>query len=346
MSKPFRVGFSRDFLAADGTLTYKDLGLGVLDAQSTVQYEFFSRHEPIVQIDQLRDYDAVISLAPRYTADSLRGVERLTGLFRCGVGYDFVDVEACTANDVALFITAGAVNHSVAEATITWMLALSHRLVDKDRLLREGRWGERVHYLGSELRGKTLGVVGAGGIGGAVVELTRGFRMNRPLVFDPFLKPERAATMDVDAVPLERLMSESDFISVNCPLNPSTRNLIGREQIARMKPTAFLINTARGGIVDDDALFDALTAKHIAGAATDVFASEPAGKDHPFVHLDNILLAPHCIAWTDELFCEMGTMSCRQAVELSQGRIAHGLINREVLERPGFQRKLKNLQRA
>jgi phosphoglycerate dehydrogenase-like enzyme len=344
MNTLFRVGFSHDFLAADGTLTYQDLGLSVLDAQPSIQYEFFPRHEPIVQVDQLGEYDAVISLAPRYTAASLRGVQRLTALLRCGVGYDFVDVDACTENDVALFITAGAVNHSVAEATLTWMLALSHRLIAKDQLLRQGRWAERVHYMGSELRGKTLGVVGLGGIGGAVIELLRGFRMNRSLAFDPYVKPGRAAEFGAEVVSLERLMSESDFISVNCPLTADTRNLIHREQIARMKPTAFLINTARGGIVDDAALFDALASKRIAGAATDVFEKEPAGREHPFAQLDNILLAPHCIAWTDELFCEMGTMACRQAVELSQGTIPGGLINREVLERPGFQHKLHQLR--
>ena len=346
MSEQFRLGFSRDFLASDGSLTYKDLGLHVLDAEPALKYEFFPRHEAVVQVDQLQDYDAVISLAPRYTADSLRGVQRLVALFRCGVGYDFVDVDACTENDVALFITAGAVNHSVAEATLTWMLALSHRLVAKDQLLRQGRWAERVHYMGSELRGKTLGVVGMGGIGTAIIELLRGFGMKQPLAFDPYFQPERAAELGVEAVSLEHLMSESDFISVNCPLTAGTRNLIHREHIARMKPTAFLINTARGGIVDDDALFDALSAHRIAGAATDVFANEPAGKDHRFVQLDNILLAPHCIAWTDELFCEMGTMACQQAVDLSKGRIAHGLVNREVLDRPGFQRKLENVRRG
>ncbi len=341
MNHKFRIGLTRDFLTPDGKLTYKDMGLRVLDAEPSVEYEFFPRHEPVVQLDQLQDYDAVISLAPRYTADSLRGVQRLAFLLRCGVGYDFVDVKACTENDVALFITVGAVNYSVAEATIMWMLALSHRMVAKDKLLREGRWTERVHYMGSELRGKTLGVVGMGGIGSNLVELLRGFGMKQTLVFDPYLKPERAAQCRVELVPLDRLMRESDFVSVNCPLNDETRNLIRREHIAVMKPTAFLINTARGGIVNEEALFDALKNKQIAGAASDVYGKEPAGKEHPFTQLDNILLAPHCIAWTDELFCEMGTMACQQAVALSKGRIPTGLINREVLDRPGFKRKLQ-----
>jgi len=344
MSK-FKIGLTRDFLSPDGKLTYKDMGLGVLDAERSVEHAFFDRHENPVAAAQLRDLDAVISLAPGYTADSFRGVERLAAIFRFGVGYDMVDLKACTEANVAVFITVGAVNYSVAEATIMWMLALSHRLVAKDKLVRAGRWAERSNYMGSELRGKTLGVVGLGGIGGKLVELLRPFGMKRSLVFDPYLKPERARELGVEIVALDRLMREADFVSVNCPLNDETRNLIRAEQIALMKPSAFLINTARGGIVNEAALVDALQSKRIAGAASDVYEKEPAGKDHPFMQLDNILLAPHCIAWTDELFAEIGTMACRQAVAFAKGEIPSGLVNREVLERPTFKAKLARLQK-
>jgi phosphoglycerate dehydrogenase-like enzyme len=339
MPTKFHLGLTRDFLSPEGKLTYKDMGLGVLEAEPGVAHRFFDRHEPVVQRDQLEPFDAVISLAPRYTRESLDGVQRLAAIFRFGVGYDFVDVNACTGNDVALFITSGAVNYSVAEATITWMLALSHRVFAKDKLVRDGRWAERVNYMGSELRGKTLGVVGLGGIGGRLVELLRSFGMNRPLAFDPYLKPERAAQLDVELVALDRLMRDSDFVSVNCPLTEQTRDLIGAAQIARMKPTAFLLNTARGGIVNENALVEALKHKRIAGAASDVYDKEPAGKEHPFMQLDNIILAPHCIAWTEELFQEIGTMACRQAVAFAKGEIPTGLVNREVLDRPGFQAK-------
>ena len=341
MATKFRVGLTRDFLSPDGKLTYKDMGLRVLEGAPQIEHKFFDKHEPVVTAEQLHDFDAVISLAPKYTKESLQGAQRLAAIFRFGVGYDFVDVPACTANDVALFITTGAVNYSVAEATITWMLALSHRLFAKDKLVREGRWAERVNYMGSELRGKTLGIVGLGGIGGKLVDLLRGFGMKRPLSFDPYTKPERAAQLGVELVPLDRLMRDSDFVSVNCPLNEETRNLIRREHISLMKPTAFLINTARGGIVNEDALVEALKNKRIAGAASDVYEKEPAGKEHPYTQLDNIIVAPHCIAWTDELFCEIGTMACQQTVAFSKGEIPNGLVNREVLERPGFKAKME-----
>ncbi len=345
MATSFRIGLTRDFLSPEGKLTYKDMGLRVLESQPGITHEFFSRHENPVAADQLRDYDAVISLAPKYTADSFRGVERLAAIFRFGVGYDMVDLKACSEANVAVFITVGAVNHSVAEATIAWMLALSHRMFAKDRLVREGRWTERVNYMGRELRGRTLGVVGLGGIGGRLVEMLRGFGMNRPLAFDPYASPERAKELGVELVPLERLMRESDFVSINCPLTEQTRNLIGRAQIALMKPDAFLINTARGGIVNEVALVEPLKSRRIAGAASDVYEKEPAGKEHPFTQLDNIILAPHCIAWTDELFAEIGTMACRQAVAFAKGEIPTGLVNKDVLERPGFKAKRARLGR-
>lgn len=335
MSAPFTVGLTRDFLSADGKLVYQDIGLGLLKG---VAHRFLDRHEPTITPDLLKDVDAVISLTPKYTTASFTGLERLTVLMRFGVGYDTVDVQACTDADVLLCITAGAVNHSVAEATITWMLTLSHRTFAKDRLVREGRWAERGNYMGSELRGKTLGVVGLGGIGNRLVEMLQGFGMNPPLAFDPYAKPRPGITL----VPLEQLMRESDFISVNCPLTDQTRDLIRQEHIALMKPTAFLINTARGGIVNEAALFDALKTKRIAGAASDVYEKEPAGKEHPFTQLDNLILAPHCIAWTDELFREIGTMAARSVMEIAHGRVpSTGVVNREVLERPGFQRKLR-----
>ena len=337
----FQVGLSRDFLTADGKLVYRDIGLGLLDRHSTIHHHFLKEHQPVVAAEQLRDLDAIISLTPKYTADSFVGVERLIAIARFGVGYDMVDVKACTDADVLLYITTGAVNHSVAEATLAWMLALSHRMFDKDRLVREGRWAERGNYMGTELRGHTLGIVGLGGIGGRLIEMLRGFGMNRPLAFDPFLKPERAAELGVEPVALDRLMRESDFISVNCPLNDQTHDLIRHEQIALMKPTAFLINTARGGIVNESALFDALKHKRIAGAASDVYGKEPAGKEHPFAQLENIILAPHCIAWTDELFSEIGMMAAKAVMEIAHGRVPSvGVINREVLKRPRFQRKL------
>src|SRR5262249_50194166 len=154
----------------------------------------------------------------------------LLAIGRFGVGYDSVDVAACTAADVVLLIAAGAVDRSVAEATVTWMLALTHHVRIKDRLLREGRWDERTRYMGGELRERTLGVVGFGGIGRAVVRLPAGFGMNTPLVFDPFIPATAATEAGAKAVSLDELLARADFVSIHCPLSEATRNLIGARE--------------------------------------------------------------------------------------------------------------------
>jgi phosphoglycerate dehydrogenase-like enzyme len=343
MKHVFNVGLTHDFLC-DGKLVYRDIGLSVLDAAPEIAYRFFERHEAAVRPEQLSGFDAVISLTPRYTRESLAGAEHLTAIIRFGVGYDSVDVQACTDAGVLLCITAGAVNHSVAEATLAWMLALSHRVLIKDRILRSGEWSKRSNHMGCELRDRTLGVVGLGGIGAKLLELTRGFQMKAPLVFDPFTSAQRAKDLGATLVPLERLLRESDFVSIHCPLTEQTRGLIGRRELALMRDDAFLINTARGGVVDETALIECLTARRIAGAAIDVFESEPVGAGHPLAELENVILAPHSISWTDELFRDIGRMACGAAVELSRGRLPAGIVNREVLERSNFQQKLKSLK--
>src|SRR5207248_6024722 len=183
---------------------------------------------------------------------------------------------------------------------------LTHHVRTKDRLVREARWDERGGYMGTELRDRTLGVVGFGGIGRALVKLLAGFGMRPPLAYDPFVSAADAARLGVALVPLDQLLFESDFVSIHCPLSDETRNLIGARELGLMKPTAYLLNTARGGIVDEAALDAALRAGRLAGAAIDCFAGEPLAAPPPFASLDSVLLAPHCIAWTDELFRDIG----------------------------------------
>src|SRR5262249_32498812 len=151
---------------------------------------------------------------------------------RFGVGFDNVDVAACTAADVVLTIAAGAVDRPMAEATLCWLLALTHHVRIKDRLVREGRWHDRNHYMGCERRERTLGVVGFGGIGRALVRLFSGFGMNAPLAFDPYLDSATTAQHGARKVELDELLQSSDFVSVHCPLNDATRNLIGARELA------------------------------------------------------------------------------------------------------------------
>jgi phosphoglycerate dehydrogenase-like enzyme len=342
----FRVAYTADFYDAAGRTRYRDLGLGLFNSHPQIEVGRFAEHRAEIDPEQLYGVNGAVVLAPRVTKRSLSAAENLLAIGRFGVGYDSVDVAACTAADVLLFITAGAVDRSVAEATVGWMLALSHHLRTKDRLVREARWDDRSQFMGSELRERTLGVVGFGGIGRAVVRLLAGFGMQPPLVFDPFAPAKALAECGAQAVSLDELLANSDYVSLHCPLNDQTRGLIGARELALMKPTAYLLNTARGGIVDEDALFDALHERRIAGAAIDCFVGEPLSAPPRLAQLDNVLLAPHCIAWTDELFRDIGRKACQGMIDLAAGRRPAGVVNPEVFERESFIAKWRRVASA
>jgi phosphoglycerate dehydrogenase-like enzyme len=342
MTQQFEVGFTGDFFR-NGKLVFKDIGLELLAENQAIHYRFLEPEETL-SADQLRGLDALICLGPKITAASLSGAERLLAVARFGVGYDSVDVSGCTGADVGLFIAAGAVNYSVAEAILGWMLALGHHLPKKDRLTREGRWNERSHWMGSEIRRKVVGLVGVGGIGGTLVELLRPFGAAEIVAYDPYVSAARTEQLRVRLLPLSELLRLSDYVVICCPLTEETRNLLGTSELALMKPTAYLLNAARGGIVNEEALVEVLKLKKIAGAAIDVFASEPVSPQHPLCQLENVILAPHAIAWTDELFAEIGYQCCRQVTMLARGDIPEGLVNKKVRERPGFQKKLQRYQ--
>jgi phosphoglycerate dehydrogenase-like enzyme len=335
----FRVALTGDFFAPDGSTKYPDIGLSVFEGHGHLEWFKFREHRAAIGADQLEGANGVIVLTPTVTAQTVSQGRDLLAIGRFGVGYDAVDVPACTEADVVVFITAGAVDRSVAEATIGWMIALTHHFRMKDILVRTGRWDERSRYMGRELRDRTFGAVGMGGIGRAAVGLLSGFGMKTPIAFDPYLDPRTAEGLGVRLVGLDELMAEADFVSIHCPLSDQTRGLIGKRELAMMKPNAYLINTARGDIVDEDALCDVLTHDRIAGAALDCFAEEPVIRPHRFGALDNVLLAPHSIAWTVELFRDIGRSVCQGMLDLSLGKPPRGAINPQVFNRPGFQEK-------
>jgi phosphoglycerate dehydrogenase-like enzyme len=345
MNHKFRIAITADFFDEAGRARYRDLGLSVLDEAAAVAHAPLTEYHAELQAAQIAGgVNAVLVLAPRVTRDSLAESEDLLAVARFGVGYDSVDVAACTEHDVVLTIARGAVDRPVAEATVGWMLALSHHVKIKDRLTRELRWHDRSHHMGWELRERTLGIIGFGGIAREVLRLLGPFGLKETLVFDPYVDPQSAAAANVRKVELDELLATADIVSVHCPLTPETRGLLGPRELALLKPTAVLINTARGHIIDEVALVAALRAGRIAGAALDCFATEPLAERHPLAEFDNVLLAPHSIAWTDELFRDIGRTACRGLVDLTCGRRPHGVVNPEVFERPTFQAKWRRLR--
>ena len=336
----FRVGISADFRRDDGALAFPDIGLSLLDDVDGLEYEFIHEYSPEYPPEQLADYDVVISLKPRVTARSLDGVSRLCAIGRCGVGYDNVDLNACTEHGIAVFITPDGVVRPVAESILLLVLALSHRLLQKDRLVRQGRWAESTQPLGREPRDRVVGTIGLGNIAREAVRLLRVLNVHRFLAFDPYASPQRAAELGVEMTPLDALLRESDYVLVNCPLTAETRGLLGPEQFARMKPDAVLINTARGPIVNEAALIEALRAGRIAGAALDVFEKEPLAADSPLASMDNVILTSHSIAWTEELFRDLGRIDCEGALAIYRGEAPRHIVNPQVLANPLFLDKL------
>lgn len=341
--KAFKVALTADFYDTRGAPKYQDIGLSVLAEHRHIHHKVFSEHRKQITPEQICDAQGVIVLTPAVTAATVSKPDNLLVLARFGVGFDAVDVGACTAANVLVTITTGAVDRSVAEATVCWLLALDHHLRTKDRLVRTGLWDERSHYMGRELRERTLGIIGLGGIGRKVVQLLRGFGMNQPLAFDPFVTPTVAAASGIHLVELAELLKSSDYVSIHCPLNEKTRGLIGAGELALMKADACLINTARGGIVDEEALYEALKRNQIGGAALDCFAEEPVTKPNRFAGVENVLLAPHSIAWTNELFRDIGRAACQVMVDLSFERKPRGVLNPELFEQSAFQEKWKRL---
>lgn len=342
-SRPlFRVVLTADFHDEAGWPKFADLGLGVFEGQEHVVVSRFSEHKPVIQPEQLAGANGVVVMTPRVARESLADSEQLLAVGRFGVGYDSVDVAACTEANVLAMITSGAVDHPMAEATVAWMLALTHHVSAKDRLVRTGRWHERSQYMGCELRDRALGIIGFGGIGRALVKMLAGFRMAQPIVYDPLVSPRVIEDLGCRAASLDELLAEADFVSLHCPLNDTTRGLVGRRELGLMKRSAYLLNTARGGIVDEAALLDSLREKRIAGAALDCFETEPVVDPERF-DVENLLLAPHAIGWTDELFRDIGRTACQSMLDLSLGRRPTGVLNPELFERPAFLEKWTTL---
>ena len=341
MTVPFRVGITADFLTADGRIGFGDIGLDLLDAEGGIAHGFLSRRENPLAADLVAGYDALIVNAPRVTAESLAlAGDRLTVLCRYGVGYDSVDLDACTAAGVAVTITPDGARRPVANMVMTFLLALSHRLFEKDRATRTpGGWQRKLDMMGYWLSGQTLGIVGFGNIGAEVAKLAAVFDL-RIIAADPYADPARASAMGVELVDLETLLRRSDYVAITCALTAETRGMISRERLGLMKPTAFLINAARGPIVDQAALVDVLREGRIRGAATDVFEVEPVDPAEPLLQLDNVIVAPHALCWTEEWAYITGQSVMRNIIRVKQGEVPEHVVNRAVLETPAFRQKL------
>ncbi len=336
----FRVGITRDALRDDGKTVFDAAALKVLD-DPIIEWEFIPENVKELTAAHAAAYDALCVLMPRTTAATLAGPNRrLKIVARLGVGYDNVDVPACTANGVILTITPEGVRRPVATSILTFILALSHKLFLKDRITRAGRWNETKSHMGEGLIGKTVGSIGMGNIGSEMFRLLAPLNM-KLVACDPAKTQADADQLGVKLTDMDTVLREADFVCVNCFLNERTKGLIGERELNLMKDSAYLINTARGPIVNESALFKALASKRIAGAALDVFEQEPASGDNPLFRLDNVIVTPHSICWTDECFRGNAEGAFRAAVAVAKGEVPKYVVNADVLQHPDIRTQLK-----
>ena len=304
----------------------------VFDGRGDIAYERFTHLEEENILQHIANYDAAILGVAPFTARIIEKAEKLKIVARHGVGYDAVDVAALTKAGVPLAVVGTANSVTVAEHSLFFMLALAKRAVVYDREVRKGNWNIRFDDPAYDLAGRKVLVLGFGRIGRRLVPRLKAMEME-VLVHDPYVIQDAIATAGATPVDDWRaVLPEIDFLSVNCPKNEETNGMVGKAELEAMKPTAFVVNTARGNIVDEKALYDALKNKVIRGAGIDPFVVEPATENEPLFQLDNILVSPHSAGVTVESMYRMGAAAAQNVADCFDGKLnPENVINTEVL---------------
>jgi D-3-phosphoglycerate dehydrogenase len=265
------------------------------------------------------EVDAVISRKGRIGREHI-AKGRIRIVARTGVGVDASRVDLTAAKEHRVWVTnqPGSNSVAVAEFVFAQMLSLVRHTHPADEAVRDGRWGDYVKFVGTEMAGKTLGIVGMGNIGTRVAIRARAFEMDF-MVYDPYIAAAHVTALGGRFTDLETLLAESDFVTIHCPKNDETNGMIGARQLALMKPTAYVINAARGGIVEESALYHALSGGRLAGAALDAMADEPPPPEHPLFTLDNVLLTPHIGGGTEEASARGEWGAAEEVVRVLEG---------------------------
>jgi D-3-phosphoglycerate dehydrogenase / 2-oxoglutarate reductase len=279
----------------------------------------------------LQVYDALLDRAPNLVAVSSNGA-----------GYDTVDVDACTRRGIAVVNQTGGNKEAVAEHALAMLLTLSKRIIEVDRYMRRASNIPRDRYIGTELLDKTIGIIGIGNVGGRLAELCRGLFHMRVLAYDPYLTEAQIAAKGATKVAsLDELLPQVDYLSINCPYTKETRDLISTRELGLLQPHAYLVTTARGGIHNEDALADALSAKQIAGAGLDVWEDEPPPHDHRLMAFDNVLVSPHTAGATHESRDNMARIAAEQMLDILDAKRPPRLVNPEVW--PAYQERFARI---
>ena len=294
-----------------------------------LQIPAYSSEEEI--IESVSNIDGILLRACTISAPIIQAAGKLQIISRHGVGFDNVDVEACTRHGIVVSITESANAQAVSEYTFACLMALANKIVPADAGIRQGLWN-RVGNVGLELSGKALGIFGLGRIGSRVARQAAAFDM-QVIACDPYIEKARARQFNAKLVDADTLLQQADFLTLHVPLSAETRHLISTSELKAMKPTAYLINTSRGGIVDEMALCSALDSGTISGAALDVFEEEPVATDHPLFQLDNLLLcSPHIAGQSEESMVRMSVHAAKNILRVFSGKPPSFTVNPAVLK--------------
>lgn len=340
-----KVGVTSDLVMADGTLAFPDYPIGALTAMPGLMVKHLDVAKGHVPSD-LADLELLVSVPHGAPIDrqALAQAQRLLAVIRVGVGFEDCDLAALTSNGTALVLPTQATRRPTAVAALTLILTLATRLLDKHRITHGGEalWHQRADHRGVELRGKMLGLIGCGAIGKELIAIAQplGFSF---AIYDPALHDRRVEALGAVLLPLDELLARSDFVSIHCPLTAETRLLIDGRRLAQMKPTAFLVNTARGGVIDQEALAQALAEGRIAGAGLDVFEPEPLPVGDPLLHSPNVIFSAHALNWNRELDADLGRANIEAVATLLRGDAPDTIANPEVLRHPRFLEKLTRI---
>ncbi len=317
-----------DFGAPDNDLEAAVLQESGLDIE-LVRLNAFTPEELIPVV---KDADGLIVQWAKITRDIIQSLEKCKVISRYGIGVDMVDLAAAGECGIPVCNVPDYCIEEVSAHTMSFLLMLNRHIMIHHNHVKSGKWGGVSGGPPGRLSSQTLGVIGMGNIGRAVVQKARCLGL-RVLVYDPYVRSEQAADLGIELVNLDTLLQQSDYVSLHCPLTDETRHLINKERLEMMKPTAYLINMARGPIVDQPALYQALVDGKIRAAALDVLEKEPPDPDDPLFKLDNVIFTPHTSSWSAQSFVQLRQETARNVVIVLKGEPPRAVVNRKELSR-------------
>ena len=303
----FRVGISGDLLNNRNEPCFGMGPLNILKDREDIEISWMDKSITELDTEMTSKFDAILLNLPKANANCVSDSNcKLKIISRFGVGFDSVDIEAMKKKNIIVTNTPNAVRRPVAVAALTMIFAVAGKLLQKDHLVRSGKWNDRTNFMGTGLARKTLGVIGAGSIGTETINLSKPFFKNI-LANDPFKSKKQLSEIGAIKVDLIELACKSDFIVILCNLDSNTKGIIQKDFFSNMKKSAYIFNLSRGPVINESHLENALEAKEISGAGLDVTEKEPLSTDSDLLKYENVIITPHALCWTDECFNDIAT---------------------------------------